>query len=83
MAQSFGLPIIAPNTGCLPDLVPDSTGFLYDHGDKNHLSKTILLAANSDLEKRGIKARELQLANDWKSIGIKTKTFYGEILKLN
>lgn len=80
LAESFGLPIIAPNIGCLPDLVPESVGFLYAHGDKAHLSKTILKAINSDLKKRGRRASKLQRTKDWKSIGIKTKAFYDSIL---
>ena len=80
LAESFGLPIIAPNIGCLPDLVPKSVGFTYNHSDKAHLSKTILKAINSDLEKMGKKATEIQHTKDWKNIGTKTKAFYDSIL---
>ncbi len=79
LAESFGLPIIAPNIGCFPDQVPKSVGFLYAHGDKSHLSATILKAINSNLKERGEKAREIQLSKDWKSIGINTKAFYDSI----
>lgn len=79
LAESFGLPIIAPNIGCFPDQVPKSVGFLYAHGDKSHLSATILKAINSNLKEKGEKAIEIQLSNDWKSIGIKTKAFYDSI----
>jgi glycosyltransferase involved in cell wall biosynthesis len=80
LAESFGLPIIAPNIGCFPDQVPKSVGFLYKHGDKAHLSKTIMKAINSDLKRKGRRAREFQCIKDWKSIGIKTKAFYVSIL---
>lgn len=80
LAESFGLPIIAPNIGCFPDQVPKSVGFLYNHGDRVHLSKTILKAINSDLKKSGRRSREFQRTQDWKSIGIKTKAFYDSIL---
>jgi glycosyltransferase involved in cell wall biosynthesis len=79
LAESFGLPTIAPNIGCLPDLVPESAGFLYNHRDTVHLSKTILTAVNSDLKKKGRSALEIQRTMDWKSIGIKTKAFYDSI----
>jgi glycosyltransferase involved in cell wall biosynthesis len=79
LAESFGLPIIAPNIGCLPDLVPESVGFLYNHKDKVHFSKTILKAINSDLKKKGRSALEIQRIRNWKSIGIKTKEFYDSI----
>lgn len=80
LAESFGLPIIAPKIGCLPDQVPKSVGFLYNHGDKTHFSETILKAINSDLKKRGKRAREFQCPKEWKSIGIRTKVFYESIL---
>lgn len=80
LAQSFGLPTIAPNIGCIPDMVPKSVGFLYKHRNKAHLSETILSALNYDLATMGLKAKIIQFEIEWKSIGQKTKNFYESII---
>lgn len=80
LAESFGLPIIAPKTGCLPDLVPDSVGFLYNQGDTKHLSNTILKAINSNLNEMSKNAKKMQLRMDWNHIGEMTRKFYDSIL---
>ncbi len=80
LAQSFGLPTIAPNIGCIPDMVPKSVGFLYKHRNKAHLSETILSVLNYDLATMGLKAKIMQFEIEWKSIGQKTKNFYESII---
>jgi glycosyltransferase involved in cell wall biosynthesis len=54
LAESFELPVIAPRTGCIPDYVPDSTGFLYDPKSFRDLADKILMAADSDLHTMAI-----------------------------
>lgn len=80
LAESFGLPIIAPNIGCLPDLVPESVGFLYNQNNRTDFASNIINATNSNLSKMGKNAGKLQLQMDWNHIGTITREFYDSIL---
>ena len=48
LALSFGKAIILPNTGCLPELINDKTGFLFDNDDG--LLKVMRDAVNTPTE---------------------------------
>ena len=41
-ALSFGLPVVLPRLGCLPELIDERMGLLYDVEDKNGLGKALL-----------------------------------------
>ncbi|MEE9189482.1 MAG: glycosyltransferase family 4 protein [Candidatus Neomarinimicrobiota bacterium] len=80
LAESFGLPVIVPRSGCLPDYVTASTGFFYDPKKSfKDLADKINMAAESDLKNMGQKAREFQLSNDWSTIAKQTRQFYSTL----
>lgn len=50
LALSYGLPVIAPDVGCLSEYVRDrENGFLYRVGDRHHLTEAMGLVAKSSL----------------------------------
>lgn len=51
LALSFGKPVILPNLGCLPELVDDTMGYLFDTHAKEGLQN-----AMSDIRKRDVDA---------------------------
>jgi glycosyltransferase involved in cell wall biosynthesis len=79
LAESFGLPVIAPRTGCIPDYVPALTGFLYDPISYRDLADKILMAADSDLHTMGKNAREFQLVYDCTVTAKAIKQFYSSL----
>ncbi|MFC1885078.1 glycosyltransferase family 4 protein [Thermodesulfobacteriota bacterium] len=80
LAQSFGIPVIAPRTGCLPDYVGDGLGFLYEKENPGDLADKMLMAIKSNLPELGKKAMEFQMKNDSLSIARQTVDFYNDLL---
>ncbi len=81
LAQSFGLPVIAPDTGCLPDLIKEDWGFLYKQGNADDLANRMIQAMDLDLSGMGKKAKNFQLQHDYISIAKRTADFYCELLE--
>ena len=80
LAESFGVPVIAPRTGCLPDYVADGWGFLYEKENPRDLADKMRLALESDLAAMGKKAKEFQMKNDPLTIARQTVGFYNDLL---
>jgi glycosyltransferase involved in cell wall biosynthesis len=80
LAESFGLPVIAPRTGCLPYYVQDGWGFLYEKESSGDLADKMRMAMNADLQAMGKKAQEFQMKNDSLSIARQTVDFYEDLL---
>jgi len=79
LAESFGLPIIAPALGSLPDYIDKSFGWTYIHNNLDDLTNKIRLAAKSDLKTMGNKAREFQKIYTWENIAKTTSDFYSSL----
>jgi glycosyltransferase involved in cell wall biosynthesis len=63
LAMSFGRACIAPRIGCIPDMLDEVGGFLYDAGSGDGLSDAIERARVSDLAAMG--AHNLRVAESW------------------
>ena len=48
-ALSFGKPVIAPRMGCLPELLTDDLGILYNPGDPQALGRALEAIRGRDL----------------------------------
>jgi glycosyltransferase involved in cell wall biosynthesis len=83
LAGSFGIPVIAPDMGCLPDYVNKETGFLFKKNDMSSLVEKMINATKCDLKKMGGKAKKIQTKNDFNAIAEKTYQFYSSQLNLN
>ena len=83
LAQSFALPVIAPDDGCIPDYVPPGTGFLYRRSDADDLAAKMAQAGSSDLTVMGKNAKQLQQRNRYLAVAEKTFEVYRKLIEGN
>lgn len=76
-ALSFGKPVIVPAMGCLPELVDESMGILYDPKDSTALTKALLDIRGRDLEEAGHAAFTRAKSLDWRGIASRVAEVYG------
>jgi glycosyltransferase involved in cell wall biosynthesis len=58
LAMSFHRPVIAPNVGCLPELIEPGMGWIFEQGNSDSLLKVMDIASHSDVETAGRRAFE-------------------------
>ena len=75
-ALSFGKPVIVPALGCLPELVDESMGILYDPKDSRALSNALLDIRRRDLDEAGRAAFERARSLDWRGIAKRVAEVY-------
>jgi glycosyltransferase involved in cell wall biosynthesis len=76
LGLSYGLPVVAPALGCLPELVPLEAGILYDpnrHGSLADALRAIKARDPTELRAKALAAAQ-QL--DWEAIGRRTAAVY-------
>jgi beta-1,4-mannosyltransferase len=80
LAQSMERPVIAPSLGCLPEMVPDGTGLLYDPRAEKGLEDALRSAysLSPDAGPRGWQAIR---RFDWRSTALATTEVYGDSLR--
>lgn len=75
-ALSFGLPVIVPAIGCLPELVDDSMGIVYDPNQPGALGKAMTAFQQRDLTASGMAAYRRAESLSWDSIARLTLDAY-------
>lgn len=75
-AMSFKRPVIVPALGCLPELVDDRMGAIYDPADKGGLRRAMTAAQRYDLDSCGQVAFDAVRKLDWDDIAEKTCIAY-------
>ena len=75
LAASFGKPVVAPKTGCIPEQLGD-TSLLYDPKVPNGLRLALEKAATSDLTMIGAKNLAKVQNLSWNKIAQKTAMVY-------
>ena len=75
-ALSFGLPVVLPRLGCLPELIDERMGLLYDPEDERGLEKALVQIRTLDLEAAGRAALERARELDWKGIAARIARLY-------
>jgi glycosyltransferase involved in cell wall biosynthesis len=73
---SYGLPVIAPSLGCLPELVTGDAGLVYQAGDPGALGKALSDVKHRDLAAMGAAARRIADRSGWDEIGHLTARVY-------
>ncbi len=68
LALSFGLPVILPKLGCLPELVPGEEGILFDPTDPNGLRHAMESVRSMDLGAVSTNAMKRARELDWATI---------------
>lgn len=77
---SYGLPVIVPDLGCLPELVASEAGIVYEAGDRSALAEALRLIKTSDLPAMGEAARRISENLDWSDIARRTLAVYRSVL---
>jgi beta-1,4-mannosyltransferase len=78
LGLTFGRPIVAPERGCLPELIGPQTGILYDPMDGGALLKALEEIQRCDVEMMGHHAYRLSQSPelDWSIIASETRQLY-------
>lgn len=81
LAMSFGKPVIAPEIGCLPEVLAPANNLLYDPKTNDGLYNAISKALVADLGKIGKQNLEQAKRYSWAKIAKKTYSIYRECCK--
>jgi glycosyltransferase involved in cell wall biosynthesis len=76
LGLSYGLPVVAPDRGCLPELVPGEAGVIYPANETNGLEEALQRIKTRDLTAMSRAARAVAAAYDWDDIGRRTAEVY-------
>lgn len=75
-ALGFGQPLITPAVGCLPELVDNTTGILYDQRQPDALQEAMIAVQSRDQSAMRNAARQRARGLDWAEIGRRTLLAY-------
>lgn len=74
---TFGLPIVAPKIGCIPEIVSPENDFLYERDQPNGLrSKLEAARGRPDLESIGDRNYQQAISRDWKRVAAEYDEVY-------
>jgi len=77
LAMAFGRPVIVPRLGCLPELVGDDAGWVYEPGEPDGVSNALQKAMAADLESIGAAAAQRANTYLWPDLARATLQVYG------
>lgn len=77
---SYGLPVIVPDLGCLPELVTREAGIVYPAGDNEGLKRALRQIKQMDLSASGQAAQTISRQLNWHGIGQQTAAIYRSVL---
>jgi glycosyltransferase involved in cell wall biosynthesis len=78
LALSWKKPIIVPALGCLPELITDDIGIMYDPTDCDALRQAMLDIRQRDLQAMGERAHRRMQELSWEHIAVETLRAYQE-----
>lgn len=81
VGMSYGLPVIVPALGCLPELVTPDAGILYDPAGSAGLASALHEILSLDLAVMSRAAADRAAEFDWASIGRQTAGIYRQALE--
>lgn len=81
LAMSFAKPVIAPAMGCIPDVVDEKGGWLYEPTDKRGLLKAMQQSLKNNSIKKGEHNFKLVRRLQWEMIAKRTEEIYQKILE--
>jgi glycosyltransferase involved in cell wall biosynthesis len=76
LALSYGIPIISTASGCIPEIMNQKAGVLFDPSNDKELFRALESIKDMDLKKMGHEAYEIAKSLDWKLIAEKTYQIY-------
>ena len=75
-ALGFGKPMILPKLGCLPELINEQIGILYDAADESALERAMVEIRQRDIEAAGRAAKARAESLDWRGIAARIAEVY-------
>ena len=75
-ALSFGTPVILPRRGCLPELIDESMGILFDPDDETGLEQALKQIRERDLQAAGSAAYQRAVGFGWDEIAERFAQIY-------
>ncbi|WP_143012165.1 glycosyltransferase [Desulfuromonas thiophila] len=82
LSLSMGTPVIAPALGCLPELMVNGGGILYDPSKSGALRRAIEKSFYCNLEEMSQTAESIADLLGWDRLGASTAKFYKDIVDL-
>ncbi|NHN65062.1 glycosyltransferase family 4 protein [Haloarcula sp. JP-Z28] len=77
LGLSFGLPIVTPNMGCIPEVISENNEFLYNSDDPEGLGDALKeVRDHDDLEGVGNANYKQALSQDWRKSARQLKSVY-------
>jgi glycosyltransferase involved in cell wall biosynthesis len=76
LGLSYGLPIVAPRLGCIPETVAPCDELLYDPDDEHGLQDALERSLSADLRSLGDCSRRRAASLDWLAVGRRTLAVY-------
>lgn len=76
LGMTYGLPIVAPAMGCLPELISPDAGILYDPDDPTALSDALSRIKTMDTQAMGAAAKAIADTLRWDDIARQTAAIY-------
>ena len=80
LALSYGLPVVVPDMGCLPELTSNGAGLLYQPGDPNSIRNAIKEIKKMDLQEMRKASILISKQLCWKMIANQTLEIYRSCL---
>jgi glycosyltransferase involved in cell wall biosynthesis len=79
LAHSMGRPVIANAQGCMREMVPEGTGWLYDSDEDEALREVMESAAGRLKAETADRCVQFALTRDWAAVGEKTLALYSSL----
>ncbi|MFB6151439.1 MAG: glycosyltransferase [Haloarculaceae archaeon] len=76
LAMSFGRPVVAPNVGCVGEILDPAGSICYEPDDPDGLSRSLRAAFDADLDEMGANNRRRVERFDWSGIARATRRLY-------
>ncbi|MEJ2210639.1 MAG: glycosyltransferase family 4 protein [Anaerolineae bacterium] len=80
LAMTYGLPVVAPARGCLPELVTPAAGLLYDPDDAAALGRALGDVKTMDTARMGAEARRIAAGLRWDDVARRTAEIYRQVV---
>ena len=75
-AMGFGLPVVVPGLGCMPELVGEREGVIYDADETDGLQRALVGVRGRGLAEMGRAAREKVESQEWDGIAEQVEALY-------
>lgn len=80
LAMTYGLPVLCPALGCLPELVTPASGLLYDASDPGALGRALRHVKTLDTAAMGLAAQAVAQSLCWHDIARQTADVYRSVV---